>query len=101
MEIPDEARKLLESPALVHLTTLNSDGSPQVTCAWAGLEGDEVLIATHAITGLFVPRHERGIGHRLGKLRNFDFDTHYSFLRTTSRPPLAVGWSAAASLRHW
>ena len=44
--IPAAAKEVLESDALAHFTTLNSDGSPQVTCAWAGLEGDEVLIAT-------------------------------------------------------
>ncbi|MPZ62786.1 MAG: TIGR03618 family F420-dependent PPOX class oxidoreductase [Propionibacteriales bacterium] len=38
-----EARRLLESDALVHLVTLNPDGSPQVTCVWAGLEGDEIV----------------------------------------------------------
>jgi hypothetical protein len=28
--LPDEARRLLESDALVHLVTINSDGSPQL-----------------------------------------------------------------------
>ena len=43
MEIPREARELLESDALAHLVTLNRDGSPQVTCVWVGLEGDEIV----------------------------------------------------------
>jgi PPOX class probable F420-dependent enzyme len=38
-----EARKLLESDALVHLVTLNPDGSPQLTCVWVGLDGDEIV----------------------------------------------------------
>jgi PPOX class probable F420-dependent enzyme len=38
-----EARSLLESDALAHLVTLNRDGSPQVTCVWVGLEGDEIV----------------------------------------------------------
>jgi PPOX class probable F420-dependent enzyme len=38
-----EARKLLESDALVHLVTLNPDGSPQVSIVWAGLDGDEIV----------------------------------------------------------
>lgn len=38
-----EARKLLESDALVHLVTLNPDGSPQVSCIWVGLDGDEIV----------------------------------------------------------
>ena len=37
------ARALVESDALAHLVTLNSDGSPQVTCVWVGLEGDELV----------------------------------------------------------
>ena len=41
--IPPEARALLESDALAHLVTLNSDGSPQVTCIWVGLDGDEIV----------------------------------------------------------
>jgi PPOX class probable F420-dependent enzyme len=43
VEIPAEAREVLESDALAHLVTLNSDGSPQVTCVWVGLEGDEIV----------------------------------------------------------
>jgi PPOX class probable F420-dependent enzyme len=43
MELPAEARELIESPALAHLVTLNADGTPQVTCVWVGLEGDELV----------------------------------------------------------
>ena len=43
--LPDSARPLLESPALAHLVTLNEDGSPQVTCVWVGLDGDEIVCA--------------------------------------------------------
>jgi PPOX class probable F420-dependent enzyme len=39
-----EARALLDSDALVHLVTLNPDGSPQVSCVWVGLDGDEIVI---------------------------------------------------------
>ncbi len=41
--IPDSAREVLESAALAHLVTLNEDGSPQVTCVWVGLDGDEIV----------------------------------------------------------
>ena len=34
---------MLESDALAHFVTLNPDGSPQVTCIWVGLEGDEIV----------------------------------------------------------
>jgi PPOX class probable F420-dependent enzyme len=43
VEIPREARELLDSDALAHLVTLNRDGSPQVTCIWVGLDGDEIV----------------------------------------------------------
>ena len=38
------ARELLESDALVHLVTLNPDGSPQLSCVWVGMDGDEIVI---------------------------------------------------------
>lgn len=44
--IPDQARALLESDAVAHVVTLDDDGSPQVTAAWVGVEGDEIVIAT-------------------------------------------------------
>jgi len=34
---------VLESDRLAHFVTLNPDGSPQVTCVWVGLEGDEIV----------------------------------------------------------
>ena len=43
MEIPPEAREVLESDRLAHFVTLNPDGSPQVTCVWVGLEADEIV----------------------------------------------------------
>jgi PPOX class probable F420-dependent enzyme len=44
-EIHPEARKLLESDRLAHMVTLNPDGSPQVSCIWVGLDGDEIVSA--------------------------------------------------------
>jgi PPOX class probable F420-dependent enzyme len=41
--LPESARELIESDALGHLVTLNPDGSPQVTCVWVGLDGDEIV----------------------------------------------------------
>ena len=43
MELSESARELIESGSLAHLVTLNSDGSPQVTCVWVGLENDEIV----------------------------------------------------------
>jgi PPOX class probable F420-dependent enzyme len=37
------ARALLESDALAHLVTLNADGSPQLSCVWVGLDGEDIV----------------------------------------------------------
>jgi len=44
--MPPSARTLLQSEAVAHVVTLNEDGSPQVTAAWVGLDGDEIVLAT-------------------------------------------------------
>jgi PPOX class probable F420-dependent enzyme len=41
-----ELRQLIESGPMAHLSTINPDGSPQVTVIWVGLDGDE-LVSTH------------------------------------------------------
>jgi PPOX class probable F420-dependent enzyme len=46
VRVPDEARRILESDSLAHVTTIDPDGRPQTTLAWVGLEGDEVVFAT-------------------------------------------------------
>ena len=43
--LPLDARVLLESDRIAHMTTINPDGWPQVTCVWVGLDGDEILTA--------------------------------------------------------
>jgi PPOX class probable F420-dependent enzyme len=42
-DLHQEARELIESDRLAHMVTLNPDGSPQVTCVWVGLDGDEIV----------------------------------------------------------
>jgi PPOX class probable F420-dependent enzyme len=44
--LPEAARALLESDAVAHVVTLDEDGWPQVTAAWVGIEGGEVVLAT-------------------------------------------------------
>jgi PPOX class probable F420-dependent enzyme len=46
VRVPDEARRVIESDALAHVTTIDPDGRPQTTLAWVGLEGDEIVFAT-------------------------------------------------------
>jgi PPOX class probable F420-dependent enzyme len=42
--LTDEARRALTAGRLAHLTTLNADGSPQVSVVWVGLDGDDIVI---------------------------------------------------------
>ena len=44
--IPQSVRELLATGPLAHVVTLDPDGTPRVTLAWAGVEGDEVVMAT-------------------------------------------------------
>ncbi len=44
--ISESAKSLLESKALAHMSTIDPDGRPYVTCAWVGLEGDEIVLGT-------------------------------------------------------
>src|SRR5262245_24224769 len=43
MVISDEIRSLIATAPLAHLTTLNADGSPQVSVVWVGLDGYEFV----------------------------------------------------------
>ncbi len=56
--LDSDARGLLESAALAHMITLNADGSPQVTCVWAGVDGEEIVTA-HLFRSLKVRNLER------------------------------------------
>jgi PPOX class probable F420-dependent enzyme len=44
--IPDEAKHLFENKDFAHVATLNSDGSPQVSAVWVGLDGDLITFNT-------------------------------------------------------
>ena len=44
--LPEAARQLLKSDAIAHVVTIDEDGGPQVTAAWVGLDGDEIVFAT-------------------------------------------------------
>src|SRR5436190_20957181 len=77
--LPESARELIESGALAHLVTLNRDGSPQVSCAWVGVDGDE-LVAAH------LPEYQ--------KIRNIRRDPRVavSFEGTRIQPPGLKGY---------
>ena len=44
--LPSAVRSFLLTGPLAHVVTLGGDGSPHVTVAWVGLEGDDVVIGT-------------------------------------------------------
>src|SRR5271165_4021309 len=41
--LPRELRDLIESGPMAHLSTINADGSPQVSVIWVGLDGDDLV----------------------------------------------------------
>src|SRR5262245_61784127 len=41
MVISEDIRSLIATGPLAHLTTLNADGSPQVSVVWGGIDRDE------------------------------------------------------------
>lgn len=44
--LPDSAKEVVSSASLAHVVTLDRDGTPQVTLAWAGLDGEDIVMAT-------------------------------------------------------
>jgi len=44
--LSEAARAVVASDALAHLVTLDADGTPHVTIAWAGLDRDDIVFAT-------------------------------------------------------
>jgi PPOX class probable F420-dependent enzyme len=46
--IPPGARALLQTGPLAHVVTLNPNGTPHVTLAWAGVDGDRIVWSTFA-----------------------------------------------------
>ena len=44
--IPNSAREFLATGPLAHVVTLGPDGTPHVSLAWAGFDGDELVFAT-------------------------------------------------------
>ncbi|HXY44505.1 MAG TPA: PPOX class F420-dependent oxidoreductase [Acidimicrobiales bacterium] len=42
--LTEDVRRALTAGRLAHLATVNSDGSPQVSVVWIGLDGDDIVI---------------------------------------------------------
>jgi PPOX class probable F420-dependent enzyme len=75
MTLHASAKELIQSGALGHLVTSNPDGTPQVTCVWVAVDGDELLTAH--------------LNPRLRKLENVRRDPRVtiSFEGTRIQPP--------------
>ena len=75
MTLPDSVKELIRAGALGHLVTKSPSGSPQVTCVWVAVEGDELLTAH--------------LNPHLRKLENVRRDPRVavSFEGTRIRPP--------------
>ncbi|GAA1611100.1 PPOX class F420-dependent oxidoreductase [Actinoplanes couchii] len=48
MTLPDEVVELLDRPEFAVLSTVQPDGSAQLSVMWAGRDGDELVMATKA-----------------------------------------------------
>ncbi len=70
--LPGELRDLIESGPLAHLSTINADGSPQVTVIWIGMDGDD-LVSGHM--------------SRWAKLRNIERDPRVVLSLDAAREP--------------
>jgi PPOX class probable F420-dependent enzyme len=70
--LPRELRDLIESGPMAHLSTINPDGSPQVTVIWIGLDGDD-LVSGHM--------------SRYLKLRNIERDPRVALSFDAPRAP--------------
>jgi PPOX class probable F420-dependent enzyme len=42
-KLPAELRALIDAGPLTHLSTINADGSPQVSVIWIRLDGDQIV----------------------------------------------------------
>jgi PPOX class probable F420-dependent enzyme len=70
--LPTELTDLIESGPMAHVTTLNADGSPQVSVVWVGLDGDD-LVTGHL--------------HHGAKLRNVERDPRTVISMDAPRAP--------------
>jgi PPOX class probable F420-dependent enzyme len=70
-----ELRALIASGPLAHLTTINPDGSPQVTMVWIGLDG-QTIVSGH-------------MGH-YRKLKNIERDPRVVLSFAADRDPAQV-----------
>jgi PPOX class probable F420-dependent enzyme len=73
--LADSLRNLVNSGPLAHLSTIDPDGSPQVSVIWIGLDGDD-LVSGHM--------------KRYRKMRNIDRDPRVVLSFEAPRDPSVV-----------
>jgi PPOX class probable F420-dependent enzyme len=84
--LPQQLRELIESGPLAHLTTINSDGTPQVTVIWIGLDGDEIVSGhmTQQLKHRNIERDPRVLLSFVAPRVPGQFLNEYAVLRTTA-----------------
>ena len=107
MEIPAGVRDAIEASPIAHLVTLEPSGTPHISMAWIGLEGDEVVIGTMYDQPKLenIRRDERvTISFETGRTSPMGLDG-YIVLHGRARltdggaPQLLQGWRMAISVR--
>ena len=94
-------RDLVATGPLCHLTTLNPDGSPQVTVVWVGADGDDLVTAhlPHNQKVRNMERDPRVVLSFLGPDEPGAFLQPYAVVRAradVSRPPTRRGTCSTA-----
>lgn len=109
MELNGDVRKALTSGHLAHLVTLESDGTPQVTVVWVGLEDDEIVaghlevwrkVANIRRDPRVVLSMETG-GHTPMAWRSTWWSTGGLALRREVHPPCSRSWHTCTSVPTW
>jgi PPOX class probable F420-dependent enzyme len=87
--ITEPVRELIASGPYAHLTTLNRDGSPQVSVVWVGIEDDE-LVCGHMGTWQKVKNVRRDprvcmsmLGHKKNAMGLLEYLVVYGKARVT------------------
>ncbi len=96
--LTEPIRRFVATGPVAHVVTLDADGGPQVSLAWVGIEGDELVIGTlNDQTKLRNLRRDPriAVSFRAPGRKAYDLD-NYLVLRGTAR----VTEGGAAKLLH-
>jgi PPOX class probable F420-dependent enzyme len=92
--LPPELRDLIESGPLAHLTTINADGSAQVTVIWIGFDGDDIVSGhmRRQLKHRNVERDPRVVLSFVGPRVPGTFLNEYAVLRATAVVEAGGAW---------